>query len=78
MNTNAQIAQIARINRKLACRDERLHTSRSERQALNVGSHYVVDVYANVVVESFVNLDDLEGALRLEIPSSATLSEASL
>jgi|GEM_PF-3766559 len=71
MNTNAQIAQIARINRRLAYRDERLHTSRSERQAMNVGSHYVVDDDTNVVVESFVNLDDLEGALLLRSPIQA-------
>lgn len=63
MNTIAQKAQIARINRKLAKRDEKLLTSRGWRELQNLGTYHIVNVYRNEVVNSHINLDDLEAEL---------------
>jgi hypothetical protein len=68
MNTNAQKAQIARINRSFAKTNEfyKLCTSRGWREVQNLGDHHVVDTYRNAVVDTFVSLDELEASLTLE------------
>ena len=63
MNTTAQKAQIARINRKLAKNYQRLCTSRSWRMEQNVGHYYVLDTYRNAVIQTHVDLEDLENDL---------------
>lgn len=64
MNSPAQKSQIARINRKLAKRYEKVCTSRSWRMRLNVGEHYLLDTYTNAVILTQVDLDDLENELQ--------------
>ena len=64
MNTREQKNQIARINRQLEKRWERLRTSRSWQMEQNVGEHYVIDVYKNEVIYTNVNLDSLERELQ--------------
>ena len=63
MNTVAQKAQIARINRKLQKNYQKLCTSRSWRMEQNVGQYYVLDTYRNAVIQTHVNLDSLEEEL---------------
>lgn len=65
MNTNAQRAQIARINRKLVKRDEyhKLCTSRGYGELSNLGEHHIVDTYNNSVIDHHLHLDSLEREL---------------
>jgi hypothetical protein len=65
MNTSTLKLQIARINRKLAKRYEKLRTSRSHGELQNLGDHYLVDTYSNTVIDSNVDLDVLEAKLCL-------------
>jgi hypothetical protein len=70
MNTNAQRAQIKRINRKLTKRDSfhKLYTSRGYGQLSNLGEYHIVDTYNNSVIDYQVDLDSLERELS-ESPS---------
>lgn len=63
MNTREQKNQIARINRQLAKRWEKVCTSRSWRMKSNVGERYLLDVYRNAVILTHVDLDSLEREL---------------
>jgi hypothetical protein len=63
MKTNTQRAQVARINRRLAKRDERLLTSRGAKTIQNLGDYHLVDMRRNALVDSHVNLDELEAEL---------------
>jgi hypothetical protein len=59
-----QIAnQIARINRRLAAIDERVCTSRTESEVQALGLHYRKSVRFNSLVESHIDLDELEKEL---------------
>lgn len=73
MNTNSKKAQLARINRKLANKHERLYTSRSWRELENLGDYHVVQTYTNTVVCTHVNLDKLE--LELSTPAIQTIDQ---
>ena len=67
MNTNAQKAQIARINRKLAKQGEVLRTSPCRAELQNLGNYYVVDAYMNTVTAYHINLDKFEAELDAEL-----------
>lgn len=56
-NTPAQTLQIARINRKLAKDHRKVRTSRSWGEVSNLGDHYLMDIYANMVIEAHLDLD---------------------
>lgn len=65
MNTCAQKAQIARINRKLARGHYKLCTSRGCRQKSNLGEHYILNTWHNIVVASRnVKPDQVEADLK--------------
>lgn len=58
-------AQVARINRQLAKRYEKLCKSRQgSRLEHNIGEYYVLDTYKNAVIRTHVDLDELEKELR--------------
>jgi hypothetical protein len=59
-------SQIARINRKLAKRDEKLLTSRGGQPFSDVGDHYVIDIRSNAVVGIHLDLDELEAELAID------------
>ena len=63
MNTNAQKVEIARINRRLAKRCEKLCTSRSYGELHNLGDRYVVDTFTNTVIDTHVDLDEFEARI---------------
>jgi hypothetical protein len=52
--------QIARINRRLATIDERICTSRTEAEVQTLGLHYRKNIRLNSLIESHVDLDQLE------------------
>jgi len=57
-------AQIKRLNRKLAPRDEKLCVSRPDsRMEYNVGEFYILDTYRNAIMQTHVNPDALEAEL---------------
>lgn len=59
-------AQIARINRQLAKRYEKLCASRrGSRLEHNVGEYYVLDTYRNAVIQTHIDVDELEKELRV-------------
>lgn len=62
-NTAEQKNQLARINRKLAPKYEKVLSSRSDRENQYLGDFYVLDSYQNAVINTHVNLDDLEAEL---------------
>lgn len=66
LNTTAQKIQIARINRSLAKTNEfrKLRTSRGWREVQNLGTHHIVDVHNNSVIDHHVDLDALEEELK--------------
>jgi hypothetical protein len=63
LQTSHTKAQIARINRRLAKRYEKLRASRGWRKVQNLGDNYVLDSYMNAVVRTHVNLDSLAAEL---------------
>jgi hypothetical protein len=60
MTTDTQKTRIARINRRLAKRYEKLRSSRSSAELQNLGDRYVVDMYTNTVIQTHVDLDEFE------------------
>src|ERR1700689_3053764 len=67
-NTAEQKNQIARINRRLAPKYEKVLSSRSAKEKQYLGDFYVLDSYQNAVIKTHVNLDDLEVDLtKLEV-----------
>jgi hypothetical protein len=56
---------VARIRRILAKNDRKLKTSRSWGEKHNLGDHYIVDIYTNVVVDHHVDLGELGTELAL-------------
>jgi len=62
-NSPAQKLQIARINRKLARSHRKVRTSRSRGEMSNLGDHYMMDIHANMVIETHVKLDEVERSL---------------
>jgi hypothetical protein len=56
--------QIARINRKLAKQNQKLHTSRSGEKAY-LGDYHVVDLSTNTVIDfRITSLDEFEKDLQ--------------
>ena len=67
MRPVSEKALIGRINRRLKPDGELVRTARSLRAEHNVGRHYRLDVYRNLIVEMHVDLEELGrrvGALR--------------
>jgi hypothetical protein len=72
MNSVAETVQIARINRRLARRNEKLCTSRSYGHKSNLGRFYVLNTWTNVVVDfQIVSLDEFERDLEQALRSAA-------
>lgn len=59
-NTPAQTLQIARINHRLAKNHRKVCTSRSRGEVSNLGDHYLLDRFANMIIETHVNLSEME------------------
>jgi hypothetical protein len=64
MSTGTEKVQIARINRMLAKRNEKLCTSRSNGHKSTLGRFYVLDTWTNTVIDfRIADLDELEKEL---------------
>lgn len=76
-NTTEQKNQLARINRKLAPKYQKVLSSRSERERQYLGDYYVLDSYQNAVIDTHVELDSVEAELsNIEaLPVSRSIDE---
>jgi hypothetical protein len=57
--TVSRPALMARINRKLAHKEEKLRTSRSAGEKSNLGEFYIIDWRRNIVIDSHNDPVDL-------------------
>lgn len=76
MNTTAQKVQIYRINRTLAPKHQKVITSRGTQTIAALGTHHLIDTYRNVIIDTYVDLDDLELQIQEESKILDTVHEA--
>lgn len=59
MATITENALVARINRNLSHKNERLRTARGNREESDLGRHYIVDTDRNTITAQHINVESI-------------------
>jgi hypothetical protein len=74
----SKAALMARINRKLSRTNQRLKAARGDRQRLDLGDYYVINVNRNWIVSKGIDLEEYARELDVLQPWEALTSEGGL